>query len=116
AVEAVARSVDSRRPVEFALPCGLAIGTVGLAAEWGWLTFWGHDPWPAAMMPDAFAVGILAALGAAVVGAAIGTVLAGERPLLSARVVPAALLAIAVALAIPFPRQAGDVRATVLLR
>src|SRR3954452_17442094 len=35
-----------KRPVTFGALCGLVIGTVGLAAEWGWSHVWVVIPWP----------------------------------------------------------------------
>ena len=45
-VEAVALRISSERPLAFGLWSGLGIGTVGLAAEWGWSHVWMPIPWP----------------------------------------------------------------------
>src|SRR3954463_16017107 len=39
-VEAVALFLDTKRPYRFGAVSGLLIGTVGLAAEWGWSHLW----------------------------------------------------------------------------
>src|SRR3954465_10124336 len=36
----------SERPITFGALSGIAIGTVGLAAEWGWSHVWVVNPWP----------------------------------------------------------------------
>ena len=41
----------SRRPVRFGAVAGALIGTVGLAAEWGWSHVWMPCPWPRACCP-----------------------------------------------------------------
>src|SRR5215207_4193827 len=43
-----------RRPLPLALTCGVAIGTLGLAAEWGWTHAWMVLPWPAALLESGF--------------------------------------------------------------
>ena len=65
-----------RRPFQFGLWTGLGIGTVGLAAEWGWTHLWMPIPWPSTLLPEAVAFGLPTALGAAFVGAWIGDRLA----------------------------------------
>ena len=49
-VELIALRV--RRPLPLALSAGVAIGTVGLAAEWGWTHVFMPLPWPAALAPE----------------------------------------------------------------
>ena len=44
------RPIDTS-PVTFGLVAGVRIGTVGLAAEWGWSHIWGHVPGPRACCP-----------------------------------------------------------------
>src|SRR3954452_22103859 len=69
-VEGIALFV--RRPLPFALACGLAIGTVGLGAEWGWSHVWMVLPWPSALFPEGFLLGLAMALAASLVGAWLG--------------------------------------------
>jgi hypothetical protein len=116
AVEVVARALGTERRLRFALATGAGVATLGLAAEWAW-NQGAHQPWTAALLPEAFLVGALAALSAAVIGTALGGAITGS---LGVRPVPAVALAVALvgvlaSLAIPFPRQVGDVVATVEL-
>jgi hypothetical protein len=97
-VEAVALFVSTRRPVAFGLAAGLGIGTIGLAAEWGWSHLWMPLPWPAAVFPEAAVLGLAAAIAGSMLGAWIGTHLSPEplerSPLLRrAAVCSAAVLA-----------------------
>lgn len=94
---------------------GLAIGTLGLAAEWAWMQAWGRHPWGPSLFP-----GVLTAVGVAVPGAllgtAIGDVLAGR----SRRVRPAYLamagVALVALLATPLPRNDADLEGTLTTR
>ena len=52
-VELVALRVATEKPLAFGLWSGLAIGTVGLAAEWGWSHLWLPLPWPSELFPEA---------------------------------------------------------------
>src|SRR4051794_40007993 len=73
-VELVALRIGPRRrPLAFALACGALMGTVGLAAEWGWTRLWFPLPWPAALFPEAFVLGLAMALAGSALGAWIGT-------------------------------------------
>ncbi len=78
AVEAVALFVSTRRPVAFGLAAGVGIGTMGLAAEWGWSHLWMPLPWPAAAFPEAAVLGFAAAIAGSMLGAWIGTHLSPE--------------------------------------
>ena len=49
-VELVAFRIPRERPVLLGAVSGLAIGTVGLAAEWGWSHVWMPIPWPSSML------------------------------------------------------------------
>lgn len=57
------------KPMRFALVAGSAIGTVGLAAEWGWSYVWIPYEWPASLLPEGAIVGFLAAISGAFIGA-----------------------------------------------
>jgi len=63
-VEGVGLIVARDRPLRFALLSGLGIGTIGLAAEWGWSHVWSPIPWPSTLFPADREAG----LGPAVVG------------------------------------------------
>jgi len=76
-VEGIALVV--KRPLPFALWCGLAIGTVGLAAEWGWSHVWMVLPWPSALFPLGAVLGLAMAVAASLVGAWLGGRLSADR-------------------------------------
>ena len=79
-VEAIALAAPTllRRPLAFGLVAGLGIGTVGLAAEWGWTHLWAPLPWTTNLLPEAIVFGLLAAVAGALIGAWIGDRLALE--------------------------------------
>ena len=56
-----------------------AIGTVGLAAEWGWTHVWMLLPWPAALLPEGVVLGSRWRSRASLVGAWLGARLAADR-------------------------------------
>lgn len=112
AVEAVALRVSVERPLRFGLWSGVAIGTFGLAAEWGWSQLWMPLPWGANLFPEGAVLGFAAALAAALVGAWIGARLQVEAPrrepaLRRAALVGAAGLAAIVAFSLYTPRDTG---------
>jgi hypothetical protein len=111
-VEAVALFVSTHKPLRFGLTAGAGIGTVGLAAEWGWSHLWMPLPWPDAAFPEAALLGFAAAVAGATIGAWIGTHLALEpgepNPLLRrAAVCSAAVLAALVAYGLYTTPQQG---------
>jgi hypothetical protein len=73
-VEAVALVVARDRPIRLGLVAGVGIGTLGLAAEWGWSHIWWKIPWTNALVPE----GIIAGFIAAVAGGAIGGFVGGS--------------------------------------
>jgi hypothetical protein len=77
-VEVVALLVSTRRPLVFGAWCGAAIGTIGLAAEWGWSHVWMPLPWPSEILPDVAAFGLAAALAGSLVGAYLGARLGAD--------------------------------------
>ncbi|HEX8121047.1 MAG TPA: hypothetical protein VF549_07255 [Solirubrobacteraceae bacterium] len=77
-VEAVALRYASR-PLSFGLLSGLGIGTLGLAAEWGWSHLVMHQPWPSTLFPEGAILGFAMALVGAVIGAWIGSRLAADQ-------------------------------------
>ena len=116
AVEVVASVVGTGDRLRFAAVSGLAVGTAGLAAELAWiqLSGWGQPTLDG--LPAAVVLSVAAAVAAAVVGAAL---VQGATPSAVARlrpaVVAAAGLVLLVALAIPLPRNVGDVQAVISL-
>jgi hypothetical protein len=76
-VELIALRVT--RPLPLAVSAGVAIGTVGLAAEWGWTQVFMPLPWPRALLPEGVLLGLAMALAGALVGAWLGARLAADR-------------------------------------
>ncbi|MEX2658431.1 MAG: hypothetical protein WD232_01945 [Acidimicrobiales bacterium] len=113
-VEAVAHLAGTDRRIRFALLSGIGVGTLGLAGEWGW-NAGAHQPWTAALLPEAVLVGALGAVATALIGTAVGGAISGApgRSRLPAAAVALGVLGVLVALAIPAPRQTGDVVADV---
>jgi hypothetical protein len=79
-VEGVALLVSAqRKPLVFGAWCGAAIGTIGLAAEWGWSHAWMPLPWPSEILPQVAAFGLAAALAGSLIGAYIGARLGADE-------------------------------------
>jgi hypothetical protein len=111
-VEAVALFVSTRRPLRFGIVTGIGIGTIGLAAEWGWSHLWMPLPWPEAAFPEAALLGFAAAIAGATIGAWIGSHLSAEPAertpqLRLAAVCSAAVLAALVGYGLYTPTQEG---------
>jgi hypothetical protein len=77
-VEAAALFVSARRPLPFGLLSGALIGTVGLAAEWGWSHVFMPIPWPQALFPEGAVLGLAMAIAGSLVGAWMGARLASD--------------------------------------
>jgi hypothetical protein len=93
-VEAIAYVISTRRPIRFGAVCGLAIGTIGFAAEWAWSHIWMPLPWPSSLMPEALIWAVVAAVAGGLLGALIGSALASDRkPFPRRGVVPALVVA-----------------------
>jgi hypothetical protein len=75
-VELVALWLGTQRTYRFGAVSGVLIGTVGLAAEWGWSHVWMPIPWPSSMLGEAIAITPIVAIGGGLVGAFVGTALA----------------------------------------
>jgi len=105
-VEAVALRVPTTRQLTFGAWSGLAIGTVGLAAEWAWSRAWMPLPWGHALWPGGALLALAAALAGGVIGGLVGRSLAepGMPRQATPRGLAAAAWVVAVAcLAIPNP-------------
>ena len=75
-VELVALRVSTQRPLTFGAISGLLIGTVGLAAEWGWSIAAMPIPWTAALFPEVLIVGPVAGVAGGLLGGFIARSLA----------------------------------------
>lgn len=118
-VELVALVVSTRRQILFGVVSGLAIGTIGLAAEWGWSQVWMPLPWRSALWPLGAILGFVAALCGGILGGAMGRALLppGQARQRSPRfALPLAWAGALAVIAIALPMQAHDYKATVSLR
>jgi hypothetical protein len=79
-VELVFLRAAGRSPVATGALAGVLIGTIGLAAEWGWSHVWMPIPWPAALLPEAATAGLVTAIAGGAVGGFIGAALTGSLP------------------------------------
>ena len=109
AVEAVAWKFSTDRQLRFAAFAGLAIGTVGLVAEWVWSQVWMTMSWPASLLPEGAIFGFIAALAGAMVGGYIGRALLepGSPRQFGSRVLAVATT-IGVIFVLVYPFPAGD--------
>jgi hypothetical protein len=78
-VEAAFARAGGRSPVATGALAGVLIGTIGLAAEWGWSHVWMPLPWPDSLLPEAAIAGFVTAVAAGTVGGFVGGALA--RPM-----------------------------------
>jgi hypothetical protein len=78
-VEAAALRLGTRRPLRLGLACGVLIGTIGLAAEWGWSHLFMPIPWPSELLPEGAILGLGMALAGSMLGAWMGARLASDR-------------------------------------
>ena len=111
-VELVALRIPRDRPLMFGLASGVAIGTFGLAAEWGWSHVFMPIAWPAELLPEGAVFGFAMAVAGAVIGAWIGARLSADSiprtpPLRVAGAVAAAAVAGMVGIATLKPADEG---------
>ncbi|HYP23319.1 MAG TPA: hypothetical protein VEV43_07090 [Actinomycetota bacterium] len=111
-VEVAAFAGRRLSPLKSALVTGAAVGTIGLATEWGWTQVFGVHPWSTNLFPG-IAVAVVVAVAAAIVGTAMGRILACERPGVGRVPLALAGLAILVGLILPLPRRAAPYRGTI---
>lgn len=112
-VELVAMVVSTKRQITFGAWCGLAIGTVGVAAEWAWSRVGMAFGWSEPLLSEIW-VATIAALAGGVIGGLIGRALAAPSHLRQSvpRYLPAAAaLGVVFSLAYPLPISA-DVQGT----
>lgn len=115
-VELVALVLGTERRLRFVIASGIGVGTIGLATEFVY-NRGAYQPWTTNLLPDALVLGVLAATGAAIIGAAFGRVVAREpgRHKLPGWAIGASSVALLFTLAWPMPRTVGDVAADVHL-
>jgi len=104
--------------VLFGAVSGVAIGTIGLAAEWGWSQVWMPLPWQSSMWPLGAVLGFVAAVCGGLLGGAMGRALLppGEVRQRSPRLaLPLAWAGALAVIAIAMPMSAHDYKATVTL-
>ena len=107
-VELAALAFARRGAIAVGAASGVLIGTVGLAAEWGFSHLVMPLPWPGALLPEAPILALVAAVAGGMLGAHLGNGLQGERQALP-RLLPAAALAVVgVGIAIPLATSEGD--------
>jgi hypothetical protein len=90
-VEGIAFLISTRKPIRFGAWCGLAIGTVGFAAEWLWSHIWMPIPWPSSLMPEALIWAVVAGVAGGLLGGLIGAALGSDRTPFPARGVKPAI-------------------------
>jgi hypothetical protein len=100
----------AERPITFGALSGVAIGTIGLAAEWAWSHVWVVNPWPASLFPEGAVTGLIAAIAGGVIGGFVGRCLTPgveRRERIPRAVLPAAAVAAVGAIAFLIPVNTG---------
>jgi len=110
----------AKTPVLFGAICGALIGTIGIAAEWGWTHVWFVHPWTANMFPEAILYALAMGVAAGTIGGFVGRALTlrGTRlaPVPYWALPAAAVVAVVVGLlVIPISAGDGSTRATLRL-
>ena len=83
-VEAIALTFDPRaHPHRFAVLAGIAVGTLGVLAEYGWSHAWMPLSWPAHMLGEAMALGTVAGIAGGMLGAFAACALLGRGDLVA---------------------------------
>ncbi len=72
-VEAVAFALGNKNRFRLGIVAGALIGTVGVIAEYAWSQVWMPVKWPSSMIPSAVGFGVIAGVGAGLVGAWLAT-------------------------------------------
>jgi hypothetical protein len=112
AVELAAAVFGTERRVRFALASGFGVSTIGLAGEW----WWNRDatqPWNGALMRDAFLLGLVVAIGSAILGAAYAGAVNREPGRLPRVAILLAAAAVVIGIVLPMPRRTSDVVAQI---
>ncbi|MBA2437027.1 MAG: hypothetical protein H0V52_01575 [Acidimicrobiia bacterium] len=114
AVELVAARLGTSRRLRFATGAGLAVATVGLAGEWAWAATANGHHLAVAAWPLVLTLAVTGGVAGSILGAGLARVVPGGTTIGRTAMIGAAL-ALAVALAVPLPRQVGDVEAVLRL-
>jgi len=112
AVELAALLFGTDRRLRFAIASGVGVSTIGLAGEWWWNRN-APQPWNGSLMRDAFLIGIVIAIGAAILGAAYAGAVNREPGRLPRNAILLATVAVLVALVLPMPRRTSNVVAQI---
>jgi hypothetical protein len=83
---------------------GALLGTVGMAAEWGWTQLWSPQPWQPRLLASWWVVIGMALVGACL-GTALGRAVAHTRQVLHFSGVGLGFALMVALLAVPFPRH-----------
>ncbi len=102
----------TERRLRFAIASGVSVATIGLAGEWAW-NRGATQPWNGALMRDALLLGLVIAVGAAILGAAYAGAVNREPGRLPRRAIVLATLAVLVAIILPMPRRTSNVTAQI---
>jgi hypothetical protein len=78
-VEGVALLIATRRPIRFGVWSGVAIGTIGFAAEYLWSHIWMPIPWPTTILPEGLIVAVIGGIAGGLLGSLIGSALGSDR-------------------------------------
>jgi hypothetical protein len=111
AVEAVFAARPKGRQVSTGALAGLAVGTVGMAAEALWSQVWMPMPWSTALLPDAIVLCVVAGTAGGTLGGLVGRALApeaAEREPVASWVAPVAWLGAVGVIAFCLPIGAPD--------
>ncbi len=79
-VEAAGIAIGRDRPLQLGVASGLLVGTVGLAAEWGWSQLVMPMPFTSDLLPEALIAAPIAGVAGGVAGALLGAGVRGELP------------------------------------
>ncbi|ADB30865.1 hypothetical protein Kfla_1770 [Kribbella flavida DSM 17836] len=72
-VELTALALGTQNRFRLGAVAGVLIGTVGVLAEYGWSQVWMPIRWPSTLLPSALGFGVVAGIGAGLVGAWLAT-------------------------------------------
>ncbi len=112
AVEGAAAMARNLPPLAAAIVTGILVGTVGLASEWTWMQVWGRHPWGPSLFP-AIVIAAVVAVGAAVIGTAVGRILSFRTAGIRAGSIALAGTTLVIGLVLPLPRSDAPFEATV---